>query len=74
MRRPARQKTQPFFVYERENMHRQYMIMVAPFTAMQSDLVSVSKYVTCRDGEVPSPKELSSYFEELFSIKVPPQK
>ena len=28
----------------------------------------------CRDGEVPSQKELSSYFEELFSSKVPHQK
>ena len=27
-----------------------------------------------RDGEVPSPKELSSYFEELFCSKVPCQK
>ena len=27
-----------------------------------------------RDGEVPSEKKLSSYFEELFSSKVPRQK
>ena len=27
-----------------------------------------------RDGEVPSQKELSSYFEELFNSKVPCQK
>ena len=27
-----------------------------------------------RDGEVPSQKELSSYFKELFNSKVPPQK
>ena len=27
-----------------------------------------------RDGEVPSQKELSSYFEEFFSSKVPCQK
>ena len=27
-----------------------------------------------RDGEVPSQKELSSYFEELFSSEVPRQK
>ena len=29
---------------------------------------------TRRDGEVPSQKELSSYFEELFSCKVSRQK
>ena len=33
-----------------------------------------SRYVIVRDGEVPSQKELSSYFEELFSSKVHPQK
>ena len=36
LRRPARQKTQPFLVYDSENMHRQYTIIVAPFTAKES--------------------------------------
>ena len=36
LRRPARQKTQPFLVYDSENMHRQYTIIVAPFTAKEA--------------------------------------
>ena len=36
--------------------------------------MSHRKWKETRDGEVPSQKELSSYFEELFSSTVPRQK
>ena len=37
-------------------------------------LAMASKCPSVRDGEVPPQKELSSYFEELFSSEVPRQK
>ena len=47
LRRPARQKTQPFLVYDSENMHRQYTIIVAPFTARKErGSLNISPYIT----------------------------
>ena len=51
--------------------------MMLPYVQTCYERLGVGCGLVCyhvRDGEVPSQEELSSYFEELFSSKVPCQK